>query len=1157
MTNTSSLVYAGNKRKHGIKIISILLTIMMLVGCFGTAFPVLAADTIVAQGQCGDDAFWKITEDGNDKTFTVYGSGDMWDRTEWEGDVFDAYTVTSIVLEEGITSVGEYAFGRQNIGTIQQSDSSKYGGSFQFGVNDYYTKPFENATGSIVIPESVKKIERGAFSYCTGLTGSLTLPDRLEKIENSAFSNSGITGDIVIPDSVTSIGDFAFQYCTGINGTLTLSNNLEYLGTLAFGHCTYMTGTVVIPDSLTVINSSAFYYAQFITKIELGKNVVSIGQNAFEQCERAKGILVIPDSVESIGSCAFMNCKKLEGVQFGNSVKSIGYWAFAQCQGMTGTLELPDSLESLGQDVFHQTARYQVGHYGTTYNGKLENCNVYNFFEHYRNPDDRYQFIRVAEGEHVEPTETKDGRQTYYIYCNDPSHTSDVLLMTVNEPIKRPITYVTEIFVSPTEMTMEIGMSQQITASVGPENASNKAITYISNDRNIATVDRNGVVKAIAAGTTTITVSPSDGTEISKTVTVTVLPQHVCTPGEPVHQDDFRDDENGYYSFDLVTYCTKDGNRIKTEMVDLERVEEKQPTETEDGNIEYFTVKSRSDGSSDQILLYDYTVYTFDNDTQTYVECNLGNIIDDDLDGYVFYYYSVDEERYVELDIQSLIDECDADDSKYYIAGDGYFSVYREELITDPNDPIYDKIFVWDPFNEVYIEYDGDVTLYHTNNGNNDEDNSGLFVVGKIVDGYYTLDSEKNNHTAFISDENGNPLTFTENSFEANEKYILIIDGNAFVANCDDNENLKQINGYDFDGPVIIEEFSPGECSYFGYNNGLIIDPTDYPDDMNFTLPITIYKVYQNVELEVEETMSVDKIVLPLDTVYNEDNSTVTVADQNIASYENGQIKGLQAGTTTMTVTIITDENVEIAKTVNITVKAPAIVPVTNISVSTNNIAMKIGDTDILDPVVTPENASNPALTYVSSDPNIVTVDGNGTVTAVGNGNAVISIISQENESIRTDVNVLVYDADAFASYDKTTLNEGENAILSVEVIPSNILTVKKVEASSSDLTVATVDDDGNVTAVKSGCVAIVLNITLENENGEEFVITKMIEITVNHTEDQNSEESDNHDHEHNGFRCSKCDWYDENKNKLGGFGVIVKIIHVIVHFVESLNKLS
>lgn len=699
----------------GITVGETTITVSNNSGSTVVSVPVTVVSTI-AEGQCGDDVFWKLSYDG---TFTVYPGNDpdknkdMWPRTEWEGDVFDAYTVTSIVLEEGITSVGEYAFGRKNIGTTQQPDSSKYGGSFQFGVNNYYTKPFENATGSIVIPESVKKIERGAFSYCIGLTGSLTLPDRLEIIENSAFSNSGITGDIVIPDSVTSIGDFAFQDCTGIKGTLTLSNNLEYLGTLAFGHCTYMTGTVVIPDSLTEIKSSAFYYAQFITGLQLGKNVVSIGNHAFDQCERMKGVLVIPDSVESIGDCAFMNCYKLEGVKFGNSVKSIGQWAFAQCTSMTGTLELPDSLESLGQDVFHLTARYQVGHSAIVFNAELARCNVYNFFEHYRNPDDKYQFIRVVEGEHVEPTETKDGRQTYYIYCNDPSHTSDVLLMTVNEPIKRPITYVTEIFVSPAEMTMEIGMSQQITASVGPEDASNKAITYISNDRNIATVDRNGVVKAIAAGTTTITVSSSDGTEISKTVTVTVLPQHVCTPGEPVHQDDFRDDENGYYSFDLVTYCTEDGKRIKTEMVDLERVEEKQPTETKDGNIEYFTVKSRSDGSSGQILLYDYTVYTFDNDTQTYVECNLGNIIGDDLDGYVFYHYSVDEERYVELDIQSLIDECDADDSKYYIAGDGYFSVYREELITDPNDPIYDMIFIWDAEKEAYVQYDGDVVLHN------------------------------------------------------------------------------------------------------------------------------------------------------------------------------------------------------------------------------------------------------------------------------------------------------------------------------------------------------------------------------------------------------------------------------------------------------------
>ena len=45
--------------------------------------------------------------------------------------------------------------------------------------------------------------------------------------------------------------------------------------------------------------------------------------------------------------------------------------------------------------------------------------------------------------------------------------------------------------------------------------------------------------------------------------------------------------------------------------------------------------------------------------------------------------------------------------------------------------------------------------------------------------------------------------------------------------------------------------------------------------------------------------------------------------------------------------------------------------------------------------------------------------------------------------------------------------------------------------------------------------------------------------------------------HEEIGFHCSKCDWYNENKDKPGAFGIVVKIIHIIVHMVESINHMT
>ena len=73
------------------------------------------------------------------------------------------------------------------------------------------------------------------------------------------------------------------------------------------------------------------------------------------------------------------------------------------------------------------------------------------------------------------------------------------------------------------EISVVAGSSKKITASVTPSNATNKELTYTSNNTEIATVDTNGTVKGVAEGTTTITVASVADTTKSATVNVTVV----------------------------------------------------------------------------------------------------------------------------------------------------------------------------------------------------------------------------------------------------------------------------------------------------------------------------------------------------------------------------------------------------------------------------------------------------------------------------------------------------------------------------------------------------------------------------------------------------------------------------------------------------------
>jgi len=70
---------------------------------------------------------------------------------------------------------------------------------------------------------------------------------------------------------------------------------------------------------------------------------------------------------------------------------------------------------------------------------------------------------------------------------------------------------VTGVSVSPTTLNMKVGDADQtLTATVAPANATNKKVTWISSDADVATVDENGVVHAVGAGDATITVTTDD-----------------------------------------------------------------------------------------------------------------------------------------------------------------------------------------------------------------------------------------------------------------------------------------------------------------------------------------------------------------------------------------------------------------------------------------------------------------------------------------------------------------------------------------------------------------------------------------------------------------------------------------------------------------------
>lgn len=81
---------------------------------------------------------------------------------------------------------------------------------------------------------------------------------------------------------------------------------------------------------------------------------------------------------------------------------------------------------------------------------------------------------------------------------------------------------VTGITVANTDISLEEGATKAISATVTPDNATNKEVTYKSTDETIATVDEKGVVTGVKEGSTTVTVTSKENAEITATVNITV-----------------------------------------------------------------------------------------------------------------------------------------------------------------------------------------------------------------------------------------------------------------------------------------------------------------------------------------------------------------------------------------------------------------------------------------------------------------------------------------------------------------------------------------------------------------------------------------------------------------------------------------------------------
>ncbi|MCR5448480.1 MAG: leucine-rich repeat protein, partial [Solobacterium sp.] len=956
---------------------------------------------------------------------------------------------------------------------------------------------------SVEIPGSVKSIGRQAFENDSKLE-TVTLHEGLTTIANMAFSSCASLKNINLPDTLTTMDGSIFRECTSLEN-ISLPAGLTEIGQSAFLGCTSL-NRVVIPNGVTQISLFLFQNCTSLTEVSIPDSVISIGQDAFKNCSSLAKIN-IPSSVKSISGFSGCTSLKTAGpvgsgknieieytdtfsdmymtsglfanlteITIGNNVKTIAQNAFKRCP--LTNIVIPDSVTKIGNQAFFESTNLTKvivpGSVTSMGNQAFYNCTGLKT----AGP--------IGSGANIEFGWTQELPYGAFYYANYlTSVTIPDGIKTIGRAAFLNCHNLVSVSIPDSVTTISdnaFDTCKSLTDISIPDSVTNLSQRVFQNCEKLVNVRMPQNISKLGQYT-------FSGCSSLKSI---VVPEGVTEI-----------DQNAFYKCTSLTDVSLPDSlnhmyaSVFAECTSLETLEF--PKSMSEGFAGY--TFQNCTNLKKVVWPLDFTyipVQTFQN-CVSLTDINLSHIktIGSSAFEGCTSLETVDAESIRELGTgafagcSSLKKVSFIQFSTGYYGNDVYASKIASNLFKDCTS-----------LKELYFEVPENVF-----NGNN------KFIVD--AGAFTNCPDHMTIHFFGGSDQWANKTVNSGN--EPLETANIIYEGSAQSISIDKTSYSVGVGGSitighsktpgSYSEDYLIWESNRPEIAYVD-KNGVVTGISEGTATITLSVPnstliksctVKVGAVHaEGISIApAADTVSVGNTV-DLDPVFEPENAvnkrvTWKSSDTGIATVDsNGVVTGVSVGTVTITVTA-EDGGFTAFKTMTV------INPVTGITMTTTELRVAVGDTGKIQASVVPENAGNKTILWSSDNESIASVNDEGIVTGTTAGTAVITATTEDGGyTAQCTVTVYTVHAEGITVDDEASPSEIEFGSASAVVITFEPLntTNKGLTWKSSDTSIATVDENGVVTAVGEGHVTI----TATSEDGG-FTASKEIEIIYHHVQ--------------------------------------------------------